>query len=147
MTFQITEQDYFTGPGKVRRDQCYAGECSDEIRANAQETVRRANLLLFAMAKDGVTLAIDPQTGSLSHSGWRPAAVNAATKGAAPKSNHMNGKACDLYDPNGKLDAWCLSHLDVLASIGLWMEHPDNTPLWCHVQIVPPGSGHRVFMP
>lgn len=147
MTFQLTLDDYFTGPGRVRRDQCYAGDCTDEIRDAATETVRRVNLVLFAMAKDGVHLAADPETGSLSHSGWRPPAVNAATRNAAPKSNHLKGKACDLYDPKGLLDAWCMAHLDVLEGIGLWLEHPDSTAGWSHVQTVPPRSGRRVFRP
>ena len=147
MTLQITLGDYFTGPGPVLRDVKYAAELTDGIRENAAETVRRVNLLLAAMAADGVPLAVDPQTGSLSHSGWRPRAVNAATPGAAKKSKHMQGRADDLFDPRGLLDAWCLAHLDTLEEIGLWLEHPDATPLWCHVQTVPPGSGRRVFHP
>lgn len=147
MTTQITEGDYFTGPGRVLRDVKYAADLTDEIRENAAETVRRVNLLLAAMAADGVPLEIDPQTGSLSHSGWRPPAVNAATPGAAKKSNHMRGKAVDLYDPRGRLDAWCMSNLPALERIGLWLESPRATPGWCHVQTVPPGSGNRVFQP
>lgn len=147
MTTQITVGDYFTGPGRVLRDLKYADDLTDEIRENAAETVRRANLLLAMMAADGVPLDADPQTGSLSHSGWRPPAVNAATPGAAKKSNHMIGKADDLYDPHGKLDEWCMANLDKLEQIGLWLESPESTPGWCHVQIVPPGSGRRVFHP
>ena len=147
MTVQITSDDYFTGPGKVRRDLAYPDDMSAEIRNNAAELVSKVNLLLFSMAQDGVPLKVDPTTGSLSHSGWRPPAVNAATKGAAKKSNHMVGLADDLFDPDGALDAWCLTNLHVLEEIGLWLEHPDATPGWCHVQIRPPRSGSRVFQP
>jgi hypothetical protein len=40
-----------------------------------------------------------------------------------------------------------MENLDVLAEIGLWLEHPISTPRWCHVQTVPPKSGKRVFTP
>lgn len=147
MTFQITTEDYFTGPGRVRRDLAYPADLTSEIRDNAAETVRRVNLILFSMAQGGVVLKVDPSTGSLSHSGWRPPAVNAATKGAAKKSNHMLGLADDLFDPDGALDAWCLANLPVLEEVGLWLEHPDATPEWCHLQIRAPRSGNRVFRP
>lgn len=147
MTVQITSDDYFTGPGKVRRDLAYPGDMSSEIRDNAAELVSKVNLLLLAMVQAGVVLQVDPSTGSLSHSGWRPPAVNAATPRAAKKSKHMVGLADDLFDPDGALDAWCLANLHVLEAIGLWLEHPDSTPRWCHVQIRAPKSGNRVFRP
>ena len=34
-----------------------------------------------------------------------------------------------------------------LASLGLWMEHPLATKGWCHLQVVSPRSGMRVFYP
>jgi len=40
-----------------------------------------------------------------------------------------------------------LANTDKLEAIGLWLEHPESTPRWCHVQIVPPASGKRVFRP
>ena len=81
------------------------------------------------------------------NSGWRPASINKATVGAAPKSKHMECLAIDLEDKDGSLDAWCLENLEVLQEIGLWLESPDATPNWCHIQIVPPRSGNRVFKP
>jgi len=42
---------------------------------------------------------------------------------------------------------WCLKHLDVLETLGLWMEDPQWTPTWLHVQTIPPRSGHRVYIP
>jgi hypothetical protein len=45
------------------------------------------------------------------------------------------------------LDDWCLEHPEVLQEIGLWQEHPAATKGWCHLQIVPPRSGKRVFFP
>jgi len=112
-------------------------------QANAKETVRRVNLLL---ARFGETRKIT--------SGYRPPAINAATAGAAKRSKHLDCLAADIEDANGKLDAWCMKNLKVLEEIGLWLEHPSATKNparfgegWCHVQIVPPKSGNRVFYP
>jgi hypothetical protein len=80
-------------------------------------------------------------------SGWRPQAINAALANASPRSKHLSCEAIDLEDPEGALDAWCLRNLDALEAVGLWLEHPDATPGWCHLQTVPPRSGRRVFMP
>ena len=106
-----------------------------ELLENAIDTVEKVNLLLEAF---GGSRKIT--------SGYRPAAVNAAV-GGAKKSNHMLCKACDLSDPDGSLDKWCMNNLDVLERIGLWLEHPVATPTWCHIQTVPPRSGNRVFKP
>lgn len=127
----ITLEDYFMG-----RDVEYAEELTDELRDNARETVERANALL---ARAGLDRSVN--------SGWRPAAVNATVPNAAKRSKHMQCLAIDLDDDDGALDAWCMAHLDVLKEIGLWLEHPSATPRWCHLQIVPPRSGNRVFYP
>ncbi len=127
----ITLHEFLMG-----RDQAYAADFTAEVAANAQRTVERVNALLQAGGFDGHV-----------NSGWRPPAVNGATKGAAPHSRHMLGLACDLLDPGGLIDRWCLEHPDALERIGLWQESPGSTPGWCHVQIVPPASGHRVFIP
>lgn len=134
----ITLQDYYMG-----RDETHAAELTAEIAYNARETVERVNQLLDAF---GEARAVN--------SGWRPPAVNAGTAGAAKRSRHMLGLACDLEDQDGRLDAFCMANLDTLERIGLWMEHPSATrnPArfghgWCHVQTVPPRSGRRVFYP
>lgn len=123
--------DYYMG-----RDRPYRAELTRELRANARETVRRVNRLLrHAGLMRKVT------------SGWRPAAINAAVPGAAPGSRHLSCLAVDLEDGDGALDAWCMAHPEVLEEIGLWLEHPDATPGWCHLQTQPPRSGRRVFHP
>lgn len=126
----LTLADYWMG-----RDQTHAADLNPEIIANAQDLVGRLNLLAKEHPLPRVT------------SGWRPPSINAATPGAAKRSNHMIGNACDLHDPNGDMDAWCMANLDVLERIGLWLESPASTPGWCHLQRVPPRSGKRVFMP
>lgn len=80
-------------------------------------------------------------------SGYRPATINAATKGAAKKSNHIICAAVDFKDADGKLKDFCMNNLHILEACGLWMEAPEATPTWLHVQIFPPKSGKRVFKP
>jgi Peptidase M15 len=127
----ITLAQYFMG-----RDAEHAPELTETIRRNAELTVARVNALL---AHACIECAVN--------SGWRPAAINAAVPGASPRSRHLTCEAVDLDDPDDALDTWCMAHLDVLEAIGLWLEHPAATPGWCHVQIVPPRSGRRVFEP
>lgn len=131
MTAPITLADYFMG-----RDAPHAGELTEVMRRNAAATVQRANAL---MACAGIARGVN--------SGWRPHAINAGIAHASPRSRHLSCEAIDLADGDDSLDQWCLSHLPMLARIGLWLEHPDATPGWCHVQIVAPRSGRRVFMP
>lgn len=131
----ITLEAFYMG-----RDKAYKGELTDELRQNAEDMVTKANLLLQRYcAATG-----DPELGV--RSGWRPPEVNFGVPGAAPQSKHMKCNAIDLADMMHKIKSWCVSNLDVLEEIGLWMEAPECTPTWLHVQRVPPGSGHRVFI-
>lgn len=123
--------DYYMG-----RDKPHRSELTRELRAHARETLRRVNRLL---RRAGLMRKVT--------SGWRPATINATVPGAARGSKHLSCLAIDLEDRNGALDAWCLAHPDVLEELGLWLEHPDATPGWCHLQTQPPGSGSRVFYP
>lgn len=135
----ISLEDYFMG-----RDVTYAHELTPEIKANAVVTVSKVNQLLAAFYNS------QPEGSYRTvNSGWRPPEVNAATENAKPNSHHMTGEACDLSDDDAALDTWCTSDagLEQLARIGLWLESPTSTPRWCHVQIVAPGSGRRVFNP
>ena len=127
----ISLGDYYMG-----RQVKYAGELTPELEQNARITVDRVNQLLEVFG--------EPRT---VNSGWRPKAINAGVPNAASKSKHTTCQACDLADDDGTLDQWCLDHPEELERIGLWQEHPDATPRWAHVQIVPPKSGNRVFRP
>lgn len=135
----ITIDDYYKG-----RDKQYADELTPDIESNALITVDRINQLLDAFYAANPTAAV-----RTVNSGWRPEAINASVHGAATHSKHMTGQACDLSDDDGQLDAWLQtdSGQAALERIGLWMESPSSTPRWSHCQIVPPGSGKRVFIP
>ncbi len=127
----ITLTQYFMG-----REAEHGAELTGLLRCNAYVMVARANALLERAC---IACSVN--------SGWRPHAINAVVPNASPRSRHLTCEAIDLADPDDRLDAWCLRHLEVLTEIGLWLEHPDATPGWCHVQIVPPRSGRRVFRP
>lgn len=140
----ITLTDFWMG-----RDRTHGTQLSTDIRRNADTTVEQVNKLLVLAKTAGVTFETNPRTGSLIASGWRPPDINAGTPGAAAKSKHMTGQACDVYDPDGDLDDWLMTDdgQRALKDLGLWMEHPSATKGWAHVQTVPPRSGHRVFYP
>lgn len=66
------------------------------------------------------------------------------------KSNHLKGLAADLVpieDPVSHLHDWVLNNMPLMIEIGLWFEDFDVTVSWCHIQIVPPKSGNRIFKP
>lgn len=133
----IILSDYWMG-----RDKEYASELTPTIIANAMETIRRANLLLTVFR----TMTGDVENRHVT-SGWRPAAINLATPGAARRSRHLTGQAVDIFDPEGDFDEWCLAHPEYLVAAWLWLEHPSATKGWSHCQTVPPRSGNRVFYP
>lgn len=125
----ISMSDYYMG-----RDLRFKEELTDAHRMNAEMTVAKANTLLERFGEERHVV-----------SGWRPALINNATRGASPTSKHMLCQAVDLEDHNKGLMNWCLNNPDILAEIGLWVEDTRDTPTWVHVQTVPPNSGHRFF--
>lgn len=92
---------------------------------------------------------IDPDTqcsisgskGGTGDGGFR--AADSST--GAPHSMHRRAHAVDVYDPKNELDGMLTDEL--LEEAGLYREHPDSTPGWCHLQNLPPRSGHRTFYP
>lgn len=127
----ITSAAYYMG-----RDASHASDLTDEIRANVVALLPKVNGLLA----DYINATGNPVGGV--NSGWRPPSINAATPNAARKSWHMLGKAIDIGDASGRLDAWLLTEQGQgsLEFWGLWHEHPDDTPRWAHVQDAPYGS-------
>lgn len=119
------------------RDKSHSSEYSKEISDNIDKLLIPLNKLRDAYGK--------PMQVS---SGWRPPSLNAAVPNAAKKSNHTLGLACDFKDTDGELDKWCLNNMPLLKSLGLWLENPDNTPGWCHLDIKDRGPRDKnVFNP
>lgn len=79
-------------------------------------------------------------------SGYRPGHFNKAAGGAA-KSSHLTCEAIDISDTDGSFAKWCLDNIPVLEKAGLYLENPDYTKGWVHLQTREPGSGNRIFNP
>ncbi len=62
-------------------------------------------------------------------------------------SKHFTCQAVDIFDPDHRLQLWIRGNLELMKEIGLWMEDFSETPSWVHLQIAPPLSGNRFFMP
>src|SRR3990167_4347166 len=133
----ITLEAYWKG-----RHIDYASELTDNIMANAERVVDKANELLVSAGRSDIHTV---------NSGWRPKSVNDATSNAAKGSKHLSAEAVDLPDSDGGLADWCMDNVVALKELGLWMGHPGWTVGWVHVQIVPPGNPPRpqvrVFIP
>lgn len=133
----ITLAQYWMG-----RNTMYASDLTDQIVANAKETVRRVNLFLNTYhaglaQKDTVT------------SGWRPASVNRTTPNASTTSAHLTAEAVDLADDDGSLDSWIKlpDGRHALVACGLYAEAALYTPRWAHLQTRKTASGSRIFNP
>ena len=77
-------------------------------------------------------------------SGYRPAALN-KTIGGAKMSTHTLCAGVDLHDPYKHLADKFRDHIELLAEVGLWMEHPDYSPGWIHLDIKQ--RKNRIFIP
>lgn len=66
---------------------------------------------------------------------------------SAMGSSHLYGCAVDIADADGKLKAWCKANQKKLVECGLWMESPEATKTWCHLQSYCPKSMNRIFNP
>ena len=53
---------------------------------------------------------------------------------SAMGSSHLYGCAVDISDPKGELSRWLQVRIVQLAECGLWMENPDKTKGWTHLQ-------------
>ena len=60
-------------------------------------------------------------------------------------SKHLTGSAVDIYDPTLTLTQWLKDNPEILESAQLWAEEGNKN--WVHLQIFPPASGARWFLP
>lgn len=68
------------------------------------------------------------------------------------KSNHYKGLAIDIDDDeSGTFWFWIMNNLKLIQEVGLWLEHGcwthHKNGTWVHLQIVPPASKKRIFVP
>ena len=123
---------------------------NEERKANAKRLVKACAELMEIAEEAGVEFKINPATESLISGtlfgGFRPQSCPIG----APTSAHKEGLAVDLYDPNGKIDAWCVANSavgDALETCGIYLEHPSHTIGWSHWSIRAPRSKNRIFIP
>ena len=127
--------DWITSSGKYPER---ASESNSDIEASATVLLEKVNAVLEDCGLKDVKVS----------SGFRPESVNAKITNAAKKSAHMSGKAIDLVDVDGKIKALVQSKPELLRKLGLFMEHPDATPTWCHLDyVVRADRPNRIFKP
>lgn len=129
----ISPYDILTSSGRYPDRPLFS---SQKIRENAAETSRRVSALIEDFLKSCVS------------SGYRTPDANRMT-GGARLSNHMMGTAVDIFSLGHWLKKDFLENGDnsLLVKHDLYLEDPDYTPTWTHLQITPPRSGKRVFIP
>lgn len=133
----ITYESYITASGKYP-ERLKSLELTPELIDNANKLVDVINSFLFELG-DIKEIVVS--------SGFRPSDVNNNTPGAAKKSNHTKCLAVDIADANGSIDKIMMDNLELLKKHGLYLEDPQFTKNWSHVQITAPKSGKRVFIP
>lgn len=85
-------------------------------------------------------------------SGLRNRSLQASIDKAAGReplvgSKHLTGQAADILDLNHNLYAAITDEPELLELLDVYLEHKDYTRNWCHIQIVPPKSKKRIFIP
>lgn len=65
----------------------------------------------------------------------------------AMNSAHMQAAACDIQDKDKSIWNWLMMHLDDVVDVGVYLESKTYTPTWVHMQVIPPKSGNRIFLP
>ena len=118
----IKLDDYLTSSGKYP-DRMKSDECTKEVKDCAVLLLNKVNQLLKELNISSVSVS----------SGFRTSAANAAAKGSAKKSLHMLGRAVDIADAKHELYKKIEAKPELLKKYGLWMEHKEDAPTWCHL--------------
>lgn len=131
----ISREDYITASGKYP-ERLKSTELTLEVEAN----IKRLLLVVNSLLKE---LGI---VGAVVSSGFRPSAVNAQIKNSAKKSAHMVGLAIDIVGVD--LAKLLLKKPELLKKHGLWLEHPDYTKTWTHLDLISRSARKiQVFIP
>jgi uncharacterized protein YcbK (DUF882 family) len=118
-------------------------KCPESMRSDLEKLLKRVNNLQELYGQKFVVT-----------SGFRSLAHHIAIyhrkgitdpKKIPMKSKHLFCQAVDLEDKDGRLYKWVQQNEKYLEDIGLWYEL--GTKGWVHLQILPPASGRRGFLP
>lgn len=147
----ISLSDYFEKPHTPAQSVA-AGNLLNRVNALGNEA---AALGVFAWRVDEDThTMISGRNGGDGDGGFR----TPASPTGGPDSSHRilkpdEGAGVDPFDPGDRLDKWLDGFEDgrggnsILEKHGLYREHPDDTPGWCHLTTRAPHSGKRTFKP
>lgn len=128
MKMLVTPQEYF-GSQDV-------SALTHQQYCNAIELLYRINLLRQEL---GIPFTVN--------SGYRSPAHNVKI-GGSPNSSHCQAAAIDLSDRSGQIYAAVTANNNaILIKYDLYAEDRSATPTWCHLSIIAPKSGNRVFKP
>lgn len=116
--------------GEVKQE-----DLSDELKKNLEVLLERVN-----------KFRKEYNSPMYVNSGYRSPDKNAAV-GGAKNSAHMSCQAVDFRDNDGKIKQYIADNKDILERCDLYMEDPDYTKTWVHLQSRPTKSGNRIFKP
>lgn len=119
----ITLEDLLTSSGKYP-ERLQSKELTDTIKSNGIKLLNKVNPFLEEL---GISIA-------KVSSGFRPSDVNKKIPNAAKASLHQSGFAIDIVDDSKQsLCKLIESKPELLKKYSLWMEHPDATKGWTHL--------------
>lgn len=110
------------------------------IDGNLNELCRRLNKIRAAWGKPMIV------TSGLRSEAQQQDLIKAG-KSAATKSKHLLGLAADIQDEGNLLYDFLAANPKLMEEAGIWCESKVATANWCHIQISPPNSGRRFFIP
>lgn len=122
-----------------------------ETKENITCLFQKLNVLRYAFGKPMIITSgfrtMDQHLSIYKNKNASRHAEGLAPLSPPPKSLHLFGAACDVYDEKDELKKFILEHLELVEQTGLWMEEFAATPNWVHFQIYPPASLKRFFKP
>lgn len=136
-----TLEEYLTACGRYPERQ-HDVAITDQMEADALVLIDRVTALMTELGISKIDIS----------SGYRPAAVNAATPHAAKRSGHMSCQAVDIID-NSTQSLWHLvaSKPELLRKYNLFLEDGESTKghtNWVHLDMVQrTDRPSRVFKP
>jgi hypothetical protein len=77
-------------------------------------------------------------------SGYRPQSINKSV-GGAKMSTHTMCAGIDVFDRDKAIANAILNRVQLLEECGLWLENPDYTKTWVHLDIKV--RKNRIFIP
>lgn len=142
----ITVAQYFGAKPHTPEQEYAASELLNAVNALADQAAYEGSFSWNIDADTGT--AISGSKDGAGDGGFR---LGTATTGRA-LSSHKEARGVDVFDAHNRLDDYLTRFDDgpmnaVLEKFGLYREHPDSTPGWCHLTTRAPGSGRRTFTP